>query len=122
MEFLIFWIICAIVTAVIANAKGRNSGSWLIIGFVLGIFGIILIACMPSEKPVVVTSPDDGDSKICPQCAEKVKRAAKVCRYCQHAFSAESLIAPPPEALRGDAQDRLYRQQRQYDFTSKPRR
>lgn len=24
----------------------------------------------------------DGDTKTCPHCAEKIKRAAKVCRYC----------------------------------------
>jgi len=27
-----------------------------------------------------------GEAKICPMCAERVKAAAKVCRYCGHNF------------------------------------
>jgi len=26
------------------------------------------------------------EEKLCPQCAEKVKKAAKICRYCTHQF------------------------------------
>jgi len=29
-----------------------------------------------------------GDEKTCPQCAEHVKRAAKVCRFCGHQFTS----------------------------------
>ena len=29
-----------------------------------------------------------GDEKTCPQCAEQVKAAAKVCRFCGHSFAA----------------------------------
>ncbi len=32
-------------------------------------------------KPV-----DNVDEKICPECAEKVKAAAKLCRYCRYQF------------------------------------
>ncbi len=28
-----------------------------------------------------------GDTKVCPDCAETVKAAARVCRYCQHVFA-----------------------------------
>lgn len=34
----------------------------------------------PAEK-----MPDD-DTKVCPMCAETVKKAAKICRFCQHHF------------------------------------
>ena len=32
------------------------------------------------------------ETKICPDCAEKVKAAAKKCRYCGHAFSEPGLF------------------------------
>lgn len=34
-------------------------------------------------------SPMDG-TKVCPDCAETVKAAAKICRYCRHDFGPES--------------------------------
>ena len=43
----------------------------------------------PDAAPPAVTS-DTGDSKVCPRCAESVKRAAQVCRFCGHEFGAPS--------------------------------
>jgi len=34
-----------------------------------------------------------GESKICPRCAERVKRAALMCRFCGYDFTPP---APPP--------------------------
>jgi hypothetical protein len=33
---------------------------------------------------------NDGQGKICPRCAETVKAAAQVCRYCGHDFGSAS--------------------------------
>ena len=44
---LLVWIVMGIMTAVIAGAKNRNWFGWLLIGLLFGIFGLILIACMP---------------------------------------------------------------------------
>lgn len=37
----------------------------------------------------------NSDEKICPRCAETVKAAAKVCRYCGHEFSERVTAATP---------------------------
>ncbi|PZU23807.1 MAG: hypothetical protein DI589_05930 [Shinella sp.] len=94
MGFVLLWLICGIVTAIIAANKGRSGIGWLIIGFILGIFGIILIACMPSLKPQTVTliSADTSPtlvaaSKKCPDCAEIILVDAKVCKHCGFRFS-----------------------------------
>jgi hypothetical protein len=31
-------------------------------------------------------SPEPAETKICPDCAESVKAAARVCRFCGHRF------------------------------------
>ena len=48
----------------------------------------------PSRAPQPVS---DVDSKVCPDCAESVKLAARICRYCRHEFWAEG--ADPYDAL-----------------------
>jgi len=42
------WIICGISSAFIASEKNRDVGAWFLIGIVLGVFGLIMIAAVPS--------------------------------------------------------------------------
>ncbi|MDK1374655.1 MULTISPECIES: hypothetical protein [unclassified Sinorhizobium] len=44
------WILCSIVTAVVAALRGGHSLRWLLIGCVLGPIGIIVALLMPSVK------------------------------------------------------------------------
>lgn len=44
---IIFWIIFGLITGTIAHSKNRNGFGWALIGFLLGIFGVIWIALMP---------------------------------------------------------------------------
>ncbi len=50
MVWLIVWLLCGVVTAIIAPSKGRNPVGCFFIGMVLGIFGIILVAVPPSVE------------------------------------------------------------------------
>ncbi len=47
---LFLWIICAIVCGVMADAKGLKPIGWVFGGLLFGIFAIILLACIPSNK------------------------------------------------------------------------
>ncbi len=87
MEILIFWFICAIVTAIIASNKGRSGFLWFLIGAMLGIFGLILVAALPrinEPKPTVAgfEAATPSTHVKCPDCAELVKKEARVCRHC----------------------------------------
>ncbi len=100
MELLVIWIICGAVTAIIAASKGRSGAGWLMIGLLLGIFGVILVACMPAvPKEAVATSPNfaasqavNQQTKTCPDCAETILVNAKVCKHCGYRFDATKAV------------------------------
>lgn len=48
---LVLWIICAFVCAAIADSKKRSMVGWFFIGLLIGVFGIILVAVLPSMAP-----------------------------------------------------------------------
>jgi hypothetical protein len=43
-----------------------------------------------SDAAPPAAASDNNDSKVCPRCAETVKRAAQVCRFCGHEFDEPS--------------------------------
>lgn len=100
MEFFVLWIICGVVTGVIGSAKGRDGFGWFLLGCVLGIFGVILVACMPSLKaqpvqmmalePAPRAEPRMQRVKICPDCAEEVLADARICKHCRHEFRPDT--------------------------------
>ena len=64
LSFIFVWLIAALVCGIIASSKGRNGFGWFCIGLLIGIFGIILLACLPSIKPqAVVFQAAEGASK-----------------------------------------------------------
>jgi Na+/melibiose symporter-like transporter len=106
VEFLFIWLVCAIVTGIIASSKGRTGFGWFLIGCIIGIFGVILIACLPSRKPLPVqqvvmvppaaaaVQPVEAKTKTCPDCAEEVMAGAKICKHCRHVFVADAPSQP----------------------------
>lgn len=91
LEVLFIWFLCAILTAVIFNAKGRNPVAGFFLGFLLGIFGLIIAACLPRvEGNIEAKKLSTGIAKACPFCAELVRLEAVVCKHCGRDL-------PPPE-------------------------
>ena len=107
MEFLILWIGFAVVTAIAASGRGRSGGGWFLLGLIFGVFALIAVLVMPRVTPDSpdrdAVRPDEtkrrtelrraaeaeraaaaaADSMPCPRCAETIKKAAKICRFCQ---------------------------------------
>lgn len=76
---VIVWIFFGLLTANIADSKGRPFWTWLVYGFLCFPLAILYLAV---SKPSDETLVSSGEYRKCPFCAEVVKAEAKVCRYC----------------------------------------
>ncbi|MFG1414062.1 zinc ribbon domain-containing protein [Xanthobacter sp. VTT E-85241] len=108
MEFLLVWFGLAIASAVIAPSRGRSAILWFFLAFFIsGALAIILLLALPSKKvpqPAevrLVEAPPSSNSKTCPKCAETIKRAARVCRFCGYSFEKELSIKSSPSQYLG---------------------
>ncbi len=87
MEFVVFWVLCGVVAAVIASNKGGSGVLGFIVGLLLGPIGVIIAFFMGNEKAAVAAQITSGDRKKCPRCAELVQPDALVCKHCGNEFA-----------------------------------
>ncbi|MFG1262339.1 zinc ribbon domain-containing protein [Xanthobacter aminoxidans] len=109
MEFIAIMLIGAILNGLLASARGRSVPGWALFGAFFPLISLLVLVLMKNLKAESETagaaahaaymrSVEDRraalyaqeNEKTCPRCAETVKKAALVCRFCGHEF------APPP--------------------------
>jgi hypothetical protein len=67
----------------------------IIIGFLIFVYMLIvkpdgtLTVTYELRLPVLSANPIFSEQKTCPKCAEQVKAAALICRFCGHEFESE---------------------------------
>ena len=77
LAFLCFgyWLLSSIIVDIAEKKNFKELGMWRLFGFIF--FPIALICVLAKDSKL-----DMSDMKVCPYCAEYIKKDAKVCRYC----------------------------------------
>lgn len=101
MEIVLIWIVCAILSAVVASSKGRSGFGWFLLGFFLGPLGL-LAAIGVSKTEARIYSPPQSALRPCPVCAEMIQPAAKKCRFC--GTDVEAVQREPSIAISGESE------------------
>ena len=85
--YFIMGLICGVICIFIADWKGRRAWRWFLVGFLLGVIGLIIAICMPTtEQYKEHLALKKGEKKRCPECAELINTKARKCRYCGETF------------------------------------
>ena len=91
MEFfgLIGWLLLSWAIGVWADRKNRRGFLWFLMAMIISplITAIFLFAMGDAE--------DTANTWPCPQCAERIQKAAKICKHCHSELSSYSQAEKP---------------------------
>lgn len=78
----VFWLVGAVVVALIAAARGRSTFGWFALALVFTplLMGVLVLALGGALPPAGVPTPQTHVR--CPDCRELVQRDARKCRHC----------------------------------------
>jgi hypothetical protein len=79
---LIVWILNGIITAVIAQFKNHNGPLWFILGLFFPTIALIIIIFFKETITPENAKPNPNSHVKCPDCAEIIRREAKICKHC----------------------------------------
>lgn len=83
MEGLIIGaIISGVITAVVAQLRGRSGPGWFLLGTLFPAVALLVVAVLPAVT-AETAAPTPETHVRCPDCKELVRKDARVCKHCQ---------------------------------------
>lgn len=83
MEIVFFWVVMALVVAVVAAKRGRSAFGWFLYGMLIWPVALIhALVAAPTAQAEARRAATGGRVK-CRHCAEFIKPEAKVCPFCR---------------------------------------
>lgn len=84
MDILLLWFIFAVIVGVAASSRGRSGFGWFVLAIVISpLIAGLLMALMPSlTASADAERPTPSTHVKCPDCAELVRKEARVCKHC----------------------------------------
>lgn len=115
MEIAVIMLLGAILNGLLASSRGRPVPGWALLGAFFPLISLLILVLLPDLKAeqsaatqlaeanhqrqlAELRAEMAADTKTCPRCAENVKFAALVCRYCGHEFAQ---VPPSRAAIEG---------------------
>ena len=82
LVFLV-WLLFGVIAWIAGMAKGMNGWAAFFLGIGLGIFGFVIVLCLPRNQVEMERKAlASGAQKQCQYCGELVRRQAVKCRWC----------------------------------------
>jgi rRNA maturation endonuclease Nob1 len=102
MTFLLLWLAFSIAVGFMATTWGRSGGLWFVgaILFTPILAGVaLLLAGKVQQEPRAKGFSFAKYSKVCPDCAERVRIQARVCKHCGHEWTDSEVRSSVLEAV-----------------------
>lgn len=106
MGITFVWLALAVAVGVLASNRGRSGVGWFVLSVLLSpLLGLLfcLVAKDLSRAPGT-GQPGPATHRRCPQCAEFIQPAAKVCKHCGAAVDPSAYLAEQAAARYRDAE------------------
>lgn len=86
MEFVLFWLVFAVLVGLLAVKRGRGGVAWFFVAVLLSpLIGALLLLVLPNKAEVGATPTPETHVK-CPECRELVLKDARKCKHCGSAL------------------------------------